>query len=362
MQPPANPQSPFTSFFYEQENQSMSWSYVLKRLGFAGVSLFGVLVVTFLISHVVPGDPAVIAAGRIADPKVVDHIRKEMGLDKPVYQQFLIYLERLIVKRDMGRSLISRRPVVEDLKAYFPATFELVTITLILVTIIGIFTGVASANRKNSAVDHTIRAITLSGISMPEFWLAIVLQLLLVYVFAGFPIDGRISIEIIMGHPMKTITGLYTVDSLLQLNWPVFKSALAHLALPVFTLTFCYVPQVTRIARAAMIEVMYQDYIKTAEAAGLSSFKVIYKYGLRNALIPVSTIIGMVYGFLLGGTVLTELIFSWPGIGRYVVQAIFRLDFPAIMGVTILSAAIVIALNFVVDMLIVAINPTVRYT
>ena len=339
----------------------MSWSYVLRRLGFAAVSLLGVLVITFLISHVVPGDPAVIAAGRIADPKVVEHIRKEMGLDKPVYQQFVIYLDRLFLKWDFGRSLISKRPVVEDLKAYFPATFELVTITLILVTLIGILTGVVSARKRGSGLDHTIRAITLSGISMPEFWLAIVLQLLLVYVFMGFPIDGRVSIEVLMTYPLKPITGLYTVDSMFQQNWPVFKSALLHLALPVFTLTFCYVPQVSRIARAAMIEVMHQDYMKTAEATGLGSFKVIYKYGLRNALIPVSTIIGMVYGFLLGGTVLTELIFSWPGIGRYVVQAIFRLDFPAIMGVTILSAAIVIALNFVVDILIVVINPTVKY-
>jgi peptide/nickel transport system permease protein len=339
----------------------MSWYYVLRRLGFAVVSLLGVLVVTFTISHVVPGDPAVIAAGRIVNPKVIDHIRKEMGLDKPIYQQFGIYLERLFFKRDLGRSLISKRPVVEDLKTYFPATFELVTITLVLVTIIGISTGVISANRRNSVLDHTIRAVTLSGISIPEFWLAIILQLLFAYTFVRFPIDGRLSVEVLMSHPLKKITGLYTVDSLLQMNWPVFKSALLHLALPVFTLTFCYVPYVTRIARAAMIEVMYQDYIKTAEAAGLSSYKVIYKYGLRNALIPVSTIIGMVYGFLLGGTVLTELIFSWPGIGRYVVLAIFRLDFPAIMGVTILSAAIVIALNFLVDILIVAINPTVRY-
>jgi peptide/nickel transport system permease protein len=330
-------------------------------LGFAAVSLFGVLVVTFTISHVVPGDPAVIAAGRIVNPKVVDRIRKEMGLDKPLYQQFVIYLERLLVKRDLGRSLISRRPVIEDLKTYFPATFELVTISLILITIIGIFTGVTSANRKNSVLDHIIRALTLSGISMPEFWLAIISQLFLVYAFVGFPIDGRISIEVLMSHPMKRITGLYTMDSLLQLNWPVFKSAIVHLALPVFTLTFCYVPYVTRIARAAMIEVMYQDYIKTAEAAGINPFKVVYKYGLRNALIPVSTIIGMVYGFLLGGTVLTELIFSWPGIGRYVVLAIFRLDFPAIMGVTILSAAIVIALNLIVDILIVVINPMVSY-
>jgi len=314
-----------------------------------------------MISHVVPGDPAVIAAGRIADEKVVKHIREEMGLDRPVYQQFLIYIERLFLKLDLGRSIISKRPVIEDLKTYFPATFELITITLVLVTLIGILTGVVSAIRRNSMLDHVIRTVTLSGISMPEFWLAIILQLLFVYTFVGFPIDGRVSIEVLMLYPMKNITGLYTLDSLLQFNWPVFKSALIHLVLPVVTLTFCYVPQVTRITRAAMIEVMHQDYIKTAEATGVSPFKVVFKYGLRNALIPTSTIIGMVYGFLLGGTVLTELIFSWPGIGRYVVLAIFRLDFPAIMGVTILSAAIVIALNFLVDILIVVINPTVRY-
>lgn len=338
----------------------MSWYYLLKRLIFVVISLLGVLIITFMISHVVPGDPAVIAAGRIADPKVVEQIREELGLNKPLYQQFLIYLEQLL-RMDLGRSIISKRPVIEDIKAYFPATFELVTVSLILTTLVGIWTGVISASRRNSVLDHVVRVVSLAGISMPEFWFAILLQLLFIHIFRGFPIDSRISLDVLMHYPMKNITGLYILDSLLQHNWPVLKSALLHIALPAFTLTFCNLAQVTRITRAAMIEVMYQDYIQTAKATGVSSFKVIYKYGLRNALIPILTIIGMVYGFLLGGAVLTEVIFSWPGVGRYVVKAILYLDFPAIMAITIFSATIVIFLNFMVDILYVVINPVIRY-
>lgn len=339
----------------------MSGHYLLRRLSLAILSLFGVVMITFTLSHIVPGDPAVIAAGRIANPKVVEHIRKEMGLDKPLYEQFAIYVERLFLKLDMGRSIISKRPVIEDLKAYFPATLELVTISLILITLFGILTGVLSAVKRDTLLDHAIRVITLSGISMPEFWFAIILQLLFASIFIGFPIDGRASIGALINHPLKPITGFYLLDSALQRNWAVFGSALLHLVLPVVTLTFCYVAQVTRISRAAMIDVLYQDYIRTARATGVSTFKLIVKHALRNTLIPVLMIIGMVYGFLLGGSVLVELIFSWPGLGRYVVQAIFRLDFPAIMGVTILGATIVIFLNLLADMLCAVVNPTVRY-
>jgi len=339
----------------------MTTYYLLRRLALSIISFLGVLVITFMLSYVVPGDPAVLAAGRVPDRKVVERIRKEMGLDKPVYVQFIMYLERLFLRQDLGKSVVTKRPVVQDLKIYFPATFELVTLCLILITIFGVWAGVVSAVRRNSALDHTIRAISLSGISMPEFWLAMMLQLIVIQVIRGFPIDGRVSIDVIVHHPLRQITGFYLLDSLVQQNWLFLKSALLHLILPVSTLTFALVAYVVRITRAAMLEILNLDYIQTARATGISSFKVVYKYALRNALIPVLTIIGMVYGFLLRGTVLTELIFSWPGIGRYAVNAIFSLDFPAIMGVAILGASMIILLNLIVDVLCAFVNPTVRY-
>ncbi len=339
----------------------MSGYYLIRRVGLTIFALFGVIVVTFILSHVVPGDPAVIAAGRVADPNVVDKIRQEMGLDKPIIVQFVSYVRNLVCEGDLGTSIISRRPVSEDIKMYFPATFELVTLSAVLITVLGILTGVLSALKRGSLFDHSMRVITLSGLSMPEFWVAIMLQLLFASVIFGFPIDGRASLSMLLQHPLKQRTGLYLLDSLLQGNWPVFWSSVTHLILPVATLTFSYLAQVTRISRASMIEVLHQDYIRTARAAGVSQTRLVVKYALRNALIPILTMIGMIYGYLLGGTVLIELIFSWPGLGRYVVQAITRLDFPAIMGVTLIGGAIVILLNMVVDLLCLVVNPTLRY-
>jgi len=336
-------------------------TYLLRRLILAFVSILGVLVITFTLSHVVPGDPAALVAGKEADPQVIEQVREELGLNKPLYQQFLLYFERLFLKFDLGKSIISKRPVVEDIKAYFPATFELVAIPMILVTVLGVWTGAISAIWRNSVLDHIVRIITLSGISIPIFWLALMLQLFAISIFTEFPIDGRVSITVLLHHPMKNISGLYIVDSMLQHNWPVFKSAVLHIILPALTVTFCSIAQITRITRAAMIQVMYQDYIRTAEAMGISSLKIIYKYGLRNTFIPVLTVVGMIYKWLLAGSVLLELIFSWPGIGRYAVNAIFSLDFPAIMGVTIFSSMIVIFLNLIIDMLYPVINPTVKY-
>ena len=340
----------------------MTWTYLARRLLLAVVSFFGVLVCTFVLSQVVPGDPAVVAAGRVPDPAVVARIRGEMGLDKPLHEQLGIYISRVLFRLDLGRSVVTKRPVIQDLKRYFPATIELVTVSLLFITVIGLWVGVLSATKRNSPIDHAIRAITLSGISMPEFWLAIMLQLLFARSLRVLPVDGRVAISVLIGSPLNDGTGFYVLDSLLQGNWRFLGSSMLHLVLPVFTLTFSLVAYVVRMARAAMLDVLGQDYIRTATAIGLGRRKVIYKHALRNALIPILTVIGMVYGFLLGGTVLVELIFSWPGIGRYAADAVFTMDAPAIMGVTILASMIIISLNLIVDMLCAFVNPAVRYT
>jgi len=340
----------------------VTWTYLVRRMFLAFVSFFGVLVCTFVLSQIVPGDPAVVAAGRVPDPVVVARIRSEMGLDRPLHEQLGIYLSRVLFRLDLGRSVVTKRPVIEDLQRYFPATIELVTVSLFFITVIGVWVGVVSATKRNGPVDHAIRAITLSGISMPEFWLAIILQLLFARSLHLLPVDGRVAIDVLIGSPLKGGTNLYLLDSLFQGNWSFLYSSILHLVLPVFTLTYSLVAYVVRLARAAMLEVLGQDYIRTATAIGVGRRKVIYKHALRNALIPILTIIGMVYGFLLGGTVLVELIFSWPGIGRYAANAIFTMDAPAIMGVTILGSMIIISLNLMVDVLCALVNPTVRYT
>jgi peptide/nickel transport system permease protein len=336
-------------------------SYVIRRVLLSILSVAGVVVVTFLLSRVVPGDPAVLAAGRISNPRTIEGLRKQMGLDKPLYQQFFIYIKDVIVRQDLGRSLISKRPVMEDLKAYFPATLEVVSLSMILITLIGIATGVLSAVRQNRLSDHVVRGISLAGISMPEFWFAIMMQFLFAWLIAGFPVDSRVSTEVLMQNPLKRITGLLVFDSLVQGNWPVLVSAIAHLVLPVMTLTFTAVGQITRVTRAAMLEVLSKDYIRTARAAGMRESRVVFRYALKNALIPVLTMLGMVYGFLLGGDVLIEAVFSWPGLGRYAVQAISRLDYPAILGVTLLGACIVIFLNLAVDLLYAVVDPSIEY-
>lgn len=336
-------------------------AYIVRRLILAVVTVFGILVITFILSHVIPACPAVIIAGRVPCPEVVTRIRTELGLDKPLHQQFFMYITRLS-RFDLGVSFISKRPVIEDLLRFFPATLELVTLAAIVLSILGISTGVVAAVRQNSRVDHVLRTISVLGASMPPFWLAIMLVVFAFHFLPGFPIVDRISREVLLRHPLETITGLFIVDSLLQRNIPVLLSALQHLILPVLTLTFCFIAGIARVTRAAMIEVLSQDYIRTAEAVGVRPAKVIYKYALKNCLGPSLTLIGMLYGFLLGGVVLVEMIFAWPGIGRYVVTGIFTMDFPVIMGVTVISGICFVFLNLFVDILYSVIDPRVTYT
>lgn len=335
-------------------------AYVIRRLILGFVSLCGVVVITFLLVQAVPGDPAVLVAGPAASPEVIERIRADLGLDEPLHQQFLMYVERLI-QVDLGESFITRRPVAEEIRLFFPATVELIVVSMILMSIGGIFWGVVSAVRRNSLIDHAARVISLLGAATPAFWLAILAQLFAFHFLVGFPIAGRVSMGVLMRHPLENVTGLLVLDSLIQGNIPVLLSALQHLILPVFTLTICFMAGITRLTRASMIHVMQQDYIRTAEAMGVGSIKVIYKYALRNALIPPLTFMGTLFGFLLGGVVLVEFIFSWPGIGRHTVDAIGAADFPVVMGVTLVSAVIFLSLNLIVDMLYVVINPAIEY-
>jgi len=320
--------------------------------------LLGITLIAFTISHAVPGNPIAANLGQkaMSDPKIVAAFEKEWGLDKPVAQQYLIYLGKL-VQGDMGRSIKSRRAVIEDLRAFLPATIELATAAVLFGLLTGMALGISSALWRNSWVDHVARLISLLGVSIPVFWLALLALFVLYSRLGWFPGPGRIDIG--MQVPDR-ITGLLTVDSLIAGDWPVFRNVLSHLMLPALVLGSYTTGLITRVTRSAMLEVLGADYIRTARAKGLSERITLIRHALRNALIPVITVIGFSYGNLLAGTVLTESIFAWPGIGQYAYRASTSLDFPAIMGVSLVIALIFILVNLVVDVLYFLIDPRLR--
>jgi len=334
--------------------------YIIRRLLLLLLCLVGVVSLIFLLVRVMPGDAARALAGRSADPQTVATIRDTLGLDEPLWRQYVQYMGD-IVALDFGSSMISQEPILDEILRYFPPTFELVTVSLLITTVVGVILGVLSAVRQDRLADNLIRIVSMSGVSMPVFWLAILLQLALASTLKILPVEGRLSIDLVLANPIPHITGLYTVDALITGHWAALGDALKHLLLPALCVSYGELAFVTRLTRASMLETMHQDFVRTARAYGFRESVVIFKYTLRNALIPVITVLGMSYGFLLGGSVLVETVFSWPGLGRYVVNSIFARDTPAIIGVVVLTAFIVMFLNLVVDIVYLFVDPRIEY-
>lgn len=328
---------------------------IRQRLLHLILVLIGVSILTFTISHLIPTDVARLIAGNQASDKVVEAIRAELRLDEPVYVQYWHYIKQL-ARGDLGKSIRTGHPVIEDIGKFFPATFELVIVSLFIAVIMGLPLAVISAVYKNSWADHLIRTISIGGISTPSFWLA----LLLIYLFYGvldiFPPSGRIDPAYA---DIGSVTGFMLLDSILAANMSAFFNALAHLALPAFTMGFVTMGYVVRIVRASMLEVLQEDYVRTARAGGLSELRVTVNHALRNALIPFVTSLGLALGDLLAGSVVTESIFSWPGMGSYILQAALALDFPAIMGFTLLVSIIYVFANLLVDLMYILLDPRV---
>jgi peptide/nickel transport system permease protein len=267
------------------------------------------------------------------------------------------FLARLL-HGDLGRSVQSDRPIADDLRAFFPATVELTAAAMIIALVVGVPLGVLSAVRQNSVVDHITRMLSLFGVAMPLFWLGLLLQLLFYYRFGVAPGAGRLGLEVT---PPEPVIGLLVFDSLLRGNLPALKDSLLHLVLPATTLGYSSLAIVTRMTRANVLEVLQEDYVRTARAKGLSDRRVTYKHALRNAIIPILTIVGLQAGYLLGGTVLVETIFSWPGMGLYSVNAILNLDFPVVIAVTLAITVVYMFINLMVDMTYAVIDPRIRY-
>lgn len=322
-----------------------------------GLVLMGVSVLTFFIAHVVPADPVLVALGEHAREDQIQAYRRAYGLDRPVGVQYLIYIRRLLTG-DFGISIRTRRPVAEDLREFFPATVELGGAAWAVALLLGIPAGILSALYKDRIFDHLSRIGALMGASMPVFWLGLLLLGTFYYRLRWLPGPGRMDVSAI---PPPSRTGLLLVDGILAGDGAAWWNALRHLVLPALTLGLFSTAVIARMTRSAMLEVLYQDYIRTARAKGLARVRVVLRHALRNAMIPTLTIVGISFGNLLGGAVLTETIFAWPGLGRYATTSAISLDFPAVMGVTIVAAVIYTAVNLVIDLLYAKLDPRVRY-
>jgi peptide/nickel transport system permease protein len=329
--------------------------YIIKRLFSILPVLIGVTLLTFTISHIIPGDPIRATLGPYPSPEAIEQLKRKWGMDRPLYIQYLRYMGSLI-KGDLGTSFQSSRAVKDDLKQYFPATFELTMVSLIFALVLGIPLGIIAATKRDRWIDHGTRVFSLIGVSMPIFWLGLILLLLFYFKIGLFPAGGRLSPSLA---PPRGLTGFYLLDSLVTMNWTVLADCIWHILMPSICLSLANVGVVSRMTRSSMLDVLSQDFIRTAEAKGLPQRLVIYKHALRNAMIPVITVVGVMFGRLIAGAVLTETIFSWPGMGLYTVQSILYLDFQPIMGVTILVAFFYVVVNLATDILYGLFDPRV---
>ncbi|MFC2095617.1 ABC transporter permease [Candidatus Bipolaricaulota bacterium] len=332
--------------------------YILRRLLLLIPTLLGVTVLTFVLGHVVPADPARLALGIAAPETQVIKYREEHGLNDPIYVQYFRYMGNFL-KGDLGVSLTSRRPVADDVRDYWPATVELVLLSLLIAFPIGISLGILASIKPNSFFDHASRVLSILGVSIPIFWLGIVFLIIFYVKIPLYPGIGRITPSIAIDHPFIKHTGLYLIDTLIAGQWPSFFSALSHLFLPAVCLALSPIARLTRITRASMLTVLGEDYVRVARSKGLRERLVIIKHVLRNALTPVLTTSGLIVGYALAGSVLVETIFSWPGLGTYAFKAASGADYPAVMGVALLTTAVFILANLITDISYAIADPRV---
>lgn len=330
--------------------------FILRRFGLIIPTFFGITVLAFALVHLIPGDAIEILVGeRGIDPARHAELRAQMGLDRPLVVQYFSYVGG-VLQGDLGRSFITKEPVLKEFLTLFPATIELSVCAMLFAVAIGLPVGVIAAVKRGSVFDHTVMATSLTGYSMPIFWWGLLLILFFSVQLGWTPVSGRISAL----YWIDATTGFMLIDTLLSDESGAFLSALRHLILPSIVLGTIPLAVIARMTRSSMLEVLREDYIRTARAKGLSPARVIMIHALRNALIPVITVIGLQVGVLLAGAILTETIFSWPGVGSWLVESVRRRDYPAIQGGLLLIASIVIVVNLVVDVLYGVINPRIR--
>ncbi len=332
--------------------------FIGKRLIYLVVMLFGVATLVFILTKMIPGDPTVanLSQRALNDPEVVAAYRAKYGLDQPVFVQYILYIKNLL-HLDLGTSIRTNKPVLDELARCYPATIELALFAIILAAVLGILFGVISAIKRNSILDQMVRALSVTGVSIPSFWFALLVLYFFYYKLHIFPGPGRLSNSF---SAPATVTGMYVIDSLIEGNPAKALDALQHLILPGLVLAAFTMGLITRTTRSNLLDVMSTDYIRTARAKGLSRVGLIVRHALGNALIPVLTVIGLGLGNLLGGMVLVETIFNWPGVGQFAYESVLSVDYPSIIGVALLIALNYMVINTVVDILYGVIDPRVR--
>ena len=332
--------------------------FIGKRLIYLVVMLFGVATLVFILTKMIPGDPTVanLSQRALNDPEVVAAYRAKYGLDQPVFVQYILYIKNLL-HLDLGTSIRTNKPVLDELARCYPATIELALFAIILAAVLGILFGVISAMKRNSILDQAVRALSMTGVSIPSFWFALLVLYFFYYKLHIFPGPGRLSNSF---SAPATVTGMYVIDSLIEGNPAKALDALQHLILPGLVLAAFTMGLITRTTRSNLLDVMSTDYIRTARAKGLSRVGLIVRHALGNALIPVLTVIGLGLGNLLGGMVLVETIFNWPGVGQFAYESVLSVDYPSIIGVALLIALNYMVINTVVDILYGVIDPRVR--
>ena len=332
-------------------------AFLFKRLGLVVPTFLGITLLVFSLIRLLPGDPVEALSGeRGMDAERYQRLLHQFGLDRPLPVQYLDYLWKA-VHGDLGLSTITHEPVFKEFMTLFPATIELSACAMLIALVLGLPAGIVAAVKRNTVWDYSVMGASLTGYSMPIFWWGLLLILTFSVTLGWTPVSGRIAIQF----DIPPVTGFMLVDSLLSGERGAFKSALSHLVLPSIALGTIPLAVIARMTRSSMLEVLREDYVRTARAKGASSFRVVGIHALRNALIPVVTTIGLQVGTLLAGAILTETIFSWPGIGKWLVEAIHRRDYPAVQGGILLSATVIIAVNLTVDVLYGVINPRIRH-
>jgi len=331
--------------------------YIIRRLISMIPTLVGVSIVVFMFIHLIPGDPATAMLREGASAEVADRIRENLGLNKPLYEQYYIYMSK-ILRGDLGRSLVTNNPVTEDLSNRLPATAELSLFAMIVATLVGVPAGIISAVRRNSIVDTASMAFSLVGVSMPIFWLGLMAMYLFAVVLHWLPAGTRIGVDV----QLERITNFYLLDAIISGNVPALIDLMRHMIMPALVLGTVPMAILARMTRSSMLEALNQDYVRTAHAKGLPARAVVIGHALKNALLPVVTIIGLQVGTLLSGAILTETIFGWPGIGRWVFDSIQLRDYPVVQGVTLVIALVFVFVNLIVDVSYAFIDPRIRYS
>jgi peptide/nickel transport system permease protein len=332
--------------------------YMVRRLIMAVVVILSVATVTFVVARVVPSDPAATWVGAHPTAEQIAQAREKLGLDRPLYEQYFRYLDGLL-QGDLGISVESHQPVTRDLRVFLPATLELVLAAMLIAVLIGLPLGVISGARRGSLLDHATRLISVAGVSMPTFWLGLIFQLIFFRWLGLLPLGGRVSTEVALFNAVQPITGFYTIDSVLTGNWVALGDSLLHLVLPSFTLATFAIGLTIRMTRGTMIEVLGEKFILAARAAGIKERTVLFVLTLKNAIVPTLTLLGLTFVYSLTGAILVEYIFSWPGLGTYVTNAVLSLDFPVIVSVTLVVTVFYVVVNLLLDLAQAAIDPRV---